>query len=140
MKNLETEIYRHDTEIEVTHKLNTIELDYWIGHLKYVKKEMINLIGICKKDLNKDFDDERILQKLQKKYIESETLLNALLKYKDSRESILECEDAQCDMDFVVEHENYRRSYLYHLDKYRRLKYNFFRKTKDRFTLLNKIA
>ena len=140
MKNLENEINKHDNEVEVTHKLNTIELDYWIGHIKYVKKEMINLIRICKTDLKSDYNDVAALPKLQKKYLETEALLNVLQKYKVSREDIIACEDAQCDMDFVVEHENYRRSYLYHLDKYRRLKYNLFNKVKDQFTLHHDLA
>ncbi|MCM4155721.1 hypothetical protein [Gramella sp. AN32] len=137
MENLKTEIYPHDTDIDVTHKLNTIEIDYWISHLIYIKKEMTNLIGLCREDFGSNPDNEATLQKFNKKHLESETLLTALQNYKNSREDILECEDAQCDMAFVTEHESYRRNYLYYLDKYRRLKNDFFSKVQGKFTLLN---
>jgi hypothetical protein len=137
MKTLETEIYDHDADIDVTHKINTIELDNWINHLKYIKKELNNLIGLCDKDLHHKLDDESVLQKFEKKDIENTNLLNALFNYKISREAIIECEDTQCDMIYITEHESYRRSYLYHLDKYRRLKDEFFSQVQGKFTLLN---
>ncbi|CAM4094066.1 hypothetical protein [Gillisia hiemivivida] len=137
MEVLQTEIYHHDTDVDMTHKINTIELDNWINHLKYIKKELTNLIGLWEKDFNNKADDQSVLQKFQKKDTENETLLKALNKYMRSRGNIAECEDTQCDMVFITEHETYRRSYLYHLDKYRRLKDDFFSKVQGKFTLLN---
>ncbi len=137
MEILQTEIYHHDNEVDMTHKINTIELDNWISHLKYIKKELTNLIGLCGDDLSNKFDDESILQKFQKKDAENDTLLNALHKYVISRRDIVECEDTQCDMIFITEHESYRRNYLYHVDKYRRLKDDFFTKVQGKFTLMN---
>lgn len=137
MDILETEIYNHDTDVAVTHKINTIELDNWINHLKYIKKELTNLIGLCGVDLNSKLKDDSILRKFQKKEAETELLLKTLLKYLNSRRDIVECEDTQCDLIFITEHETYRRSYLYHLDKYRRLKDDFFSKVQGRLTLMN---
>jgi len=136
MNTLNTEIFTHDSDVDVTHKINTMELDNWTNHLKYIKKELINLISICNKDLNTKLEDDSVVERFKKKEIENETLLNALRKYANSRSNIAECEDTQCDMAYITEHESYRRSYLYHLDKYRRLKDEFFNKVQGKLTLL----
>lgn len=135
METLNTNIFDHDTSIDVTHKINTMELDNWINHLKYIKKELINLISICNKDLKDNLGEHDIIERFEKKKSENNTLLNALLKYANSRTDIAECEDTQCDMIYITEHESYRRSYLYHLDKYRRLKDAFFDKVQGKFSL-----
>lgn len=127
MENLPKEIYYHDSEIMVTHKINSTELDNWINHLNYINKELNNLIDLCGEDLNGKINEESVSEKLHKKKSENETLLRALQKYLLSREKIVECEDTHCDMAYIKNHESYRWSYLYHLDKYRRLKDEFFR-------------
>jgi benzoyl-CoA reductase/2-hydroxyglutaryl-CoA dehydratase subunit BcrC/BadD/HgdB len=136
MITLKTEIFHHDSDVDVTHKINTMELDNWINHLKYIKKELNNLISICNKELNNKLGDDKVVERFQKKEVENEALLNALLKYDKSRDNIIECEDTLCDMIYITEHESYRRSYLYHLDKYRRLKDEFFNKVQGKFTLV----
>lgn len=136
MKTENIQIFDHDTNLDVTHKINTMELDNWINHLRYIKKELSNLINICQNELKDKLDDNSVANKFEKKEIENETLLNALNTYSKSRLNIIECEDTQCDMIYITEHESYRRSYLYHLDKYRRLKDEFFNKVQGTFTLL----
>ena len=136
MKTENIQIFDHDTNLDVNHKINTMELDNWINHLKYIKKELSNLINICQNELKDKLDDNSVANKFEKKEIENETLLNALNTYSKSRLNIIECEDTQCDMIYITEHESYRRSYLYHLDKYRRLKDEFFNKVQGTFTLL----
>ena len=136
MTTLKNDIFNHDTDVDITHKINTMELDNWINHLKYIKKELVNLIGICNTELNDKLDDNNVVERFEKKQNENDTLLNALLKYDNSRSNIIECEDTECDMVYITEHESYRRSYLYHLDKYRRLKDEFFNKVKGQFALL----
>lgn len=135
MKTFNTDIFNHDTSIDVTHKINTMELENWINHLKYIEKELSNLISICDKDLKNNLNELDIVERFEKKQLENETLLHALLKYSNSRMNIVECEDTQCDMAYISEHESYRRSYLYHLDKYRRLKDAFFDKVHGEFKL-----
>ena len=125
---MSTAIYEHDNEVDVMHKINTIELDNWINHLVYIKKELNNIIGLCKKDLSSALNDNQTLKQFNKKDTENEVLLVALRKYMNSRDNIKECDDTQCDMAFISEHESYRRSYLYHLDTYRKLKDAFFSK------------
>jgi hypothetical protein len=131
------EIFHHDTDIDVTHKINSVELNNWMSHLKYIKKELVNLIGLCTNELNGKLNDADVRERFNKKKNENEILLDALVKYANSRIDIAECEDTQCDMVYIKEHESYRRSYLYHLDKYRRLKDEFFNKAQGKFSLLS---
>ncbi|GAA0743568.1 MULTISPECIES: hypothetical protein [Flavobacteriaceae] len=136
MKKVENEIYNHDTDVDLTHKINSVELDNWIAHLEYIKKELANLVSICTHNMDDKINNINVLAHFKKKQKENDTLLNALVKYSVSRSHIVECEDTQCDMVYITEHESYRRSYLYHLDKYRRLKDDFFKKVKGKFALL----
>lgn len=136
MNTLNNQIFVHDTDVDLTHKINTMELENWINHLKYINKELLNLIAICNQGLNKKIDDVSVVERFEKKEHENQILLRALLKYSNSRINIAECEDTACDMVYITEHESYRRSYLYHLDKYRRLKDEFFKKVQGELTLL----
>ncbi|WP_369994515.1 hypothetical protein [Winogradskyella sp.] len=136
MTTLKNKIFDHDTDVDITHKINTMELDNWINHLKYIKKELVNLIAIYNKELNDKLDGDGVVERFEKKQNENNILLNALMEYHNTRANIIECEDTECDMVYITEHESYRRSYLYHLDKYRRLKDEFFNKIRGQFTLL----
>lgn len=136
MTTLKNKIFDHDTDVDITHKINTMELDNWINHLKYIKKELVNLIAIYNKELNDKLDGDGVAERFEKKQNENNILLNALMEYHNTRANIIECEDTECDMVYITEHESYRRSYLYHLDKYRRLKDEFFNKIRGQFTLL----
>ncbi len=129
------QIYNHDEDIDLAHKINTIELDNWINHLQFIKKEVNNLIkmGNAKQDIK--HDNEYVLKRLQKKDVENELLLEALLKYASNRPKVAACDSIQCDMVFISEHEKYRRNYLYHLDKYRRLKMEFLEWVHDGFAI-----
>ena len=112
MKTLKVEIYDQNNKIDVTHKINTIELDNWINHLKFFKKELKNLIAMCDVKLNRKLDDD-VLKCLKKKEVENDNLLRILIKYMNSRRNIIECSSCDCDMVFITEHVSYRRSYLY---------------------------
>lgn len=136
MMGLNTEIFKNDTDVDMTHKINTMELDNWINHLKYIKKELVNLLNICTDGLHEKLEDDSVVERFQKKKGENEKLLEALIKYSHSRTDIIECEDTQCDMVYITEHESYRRTYLYHLDKYRKLKDEFFGKVQGKFKRL----
>ena len=136
MNSQKDKIYDHDTDIDITHKINSMELTNWINHLQYIKKELSNFISICNKELNAKLDDDNVIYRFNKKQNENDVLLKALLQYNGNRSKIIECEDTECDMVYISEHESYRRSYIYHLDKYRRLKDDFFNGIKGKFTLL----
>lgn len=131
-------IYNHDNEVDIAHKINTMELDNWINHLKYIEKELRNLINLSDQELYAKIDNENILNRFQKKEVENNTLLSVLYKYRSTREKIVECEDTDCDMVFISEHENLRRSYVYHLEKYRRIKDLFYGELYKNITVLKR--
>lgn len=134
MKNIDTEIYSHDDNVDVMHKINTLELHNWINHLTYIKRESSSLIGLCDEEQKNNDSKNQILERFQEKEKENEALLASLNKYNVSREQIIECEDTQCDMAYISEHESYRREYLQHLKNYRDLKDEFFSKIQGKFS------
>ena len=105
-----------------------------VSHYFYLDKSDSLKLNFIKTFKFKKYD------KFKKKETENDHLLDAFSNYMLSREKITECEDTECDMIFITEHESYRRSYLYYLDKYRRLKNEFFSKVQGQLTLLNGIS
>ncbi|WP_341214716.1 hypothetical protein [uncultured Wocania sp.] len=138
MQNQNTQIFFNDSDVDVTHKINTIELDNWMSHLKYIKKEITNLLNLCNTNLSLKLKEDNVQKSLQIKEVENEALLAALNRHAISRTDIIECEDTQCDMVYITEHEGYRRIYLQHIEAYRKLKNEFFNKVQGTFTLAKK--
>lgn len=120
------QIYGHDTPETITFKNNCIELDTWIHHLEYIEKEITNLINLSKGQLISALEHKPVLMKLSIKKEENRINLNGFIKYRDSLPQAAECEDVDCDMFYVTEHERYRKVYMYHLEKYRRVKEEYF--------------
>lgn len=129
--------FKNYSETDIIHKINAKELSGWISHLTYIEKELLSLIGVYSKNLSIALPNDRILGRLAKKRKENEILLNALNKYSNIRKNLRECDDMQCDTAFMEEHESYRTSYAYHLDKYRRLKDAFYKKAQNNLTIGN---
>ncbi len=121
MKNMNSQVYSHDNEVDLTHKINASELNNWIMHLQYTKKEINHLVAISNGIL-----DEKFVDSFEEKHNENYDFLNLLTSYKNSRDSIMECEDNECDMAFISDHENFRQRYTYYLENYRKLKDIFF--------------
>lgn len=126
METVNININSYDKDLDVSHKLNTTEISNWLKHLKFTKEELKGLIKLCSKDLKNKLYDEKILSEFEKKNQENDNFISALNHYKSTREHIAECEDLDCDMVYIKEHEAYRKSYHYHLDKYRKLKDHFY--------------
>jgi len=120
------QIYDHDTPETITFKNNCIELDNWIGHMEYIEKEIANLLNLSNGELLNILGQQPVLMKLSIKKEENRINLNAFRKYKNSLPLATECEDVDCDMFYISEHERYRKVYLYHLEKYRRIKEEYF--------------
>ncbi len=120
------QIYDHDTPETITFKNNWIELDNWIGHLEYIEKEIVNLLNLSNGELFNILEEQPVLMRLSIKKEENRINLNAFRKYKNSLPLATECEDVDCDMFYISEHERYRKIYLYHLEKYRRVKEEYF--------------
>lgn len=128
MQTEDNEIFDHDTDVDVTHKINSVELNNWIRHLNYIETEVVNLIGLCTNELSAKLNDETVVKRFNERKVENESMLDVLSKYSNTRTNIVECEDTQCDMAYISEHENYRNSYVKHIEKYRKLKDEFFSK------------
>lgn len=120
------QIYEHDTPEAISFKNNCVELESWISHLRYIEKEISNLMNLGNTEFSTAMKYQSILVKLSQKLDENRTKLNALLRYKDSLPQVAECEDVDCDMFYVNEHEKFRKVYMYHLEKYRRVKEEYF--------------
>ncbi|OAD90421.1 hypothetical protein A7A78_05750 [Aequorivita soesokkakensis] len=120
------QIYDHDSPETITFKNNSIELDNWINHLEYIEKEISNLLNLSKAELLNAMDQKPVLMRLSIKKEENRNNLNAFRRYKDGLPQAAECEDVDCDMFYVTEHERYRKVYMYHLEKYRRVKEEYF--------------
>ena len=120
------EIYDHDAPETITFKNNYVELENWISHLSYINKEIENLLNLSKIELSNVLEHQPVLTKLSIKREENKINLRAFRKYKESIAKAAECEDVYCDMYYVNEHEKCRKVYMYHLEKYRRVKEEYF--------------
>lgn len=133
MQALDMEIFAHDSDTEVAHKINTLELTNWINHLTYIRKELKSIIGFYKEQsIEKRMEHELICQRFEMRQVNNEVIIDQLQRFESTRSSIIECEDTHCDMSFIQEHEKCRRIYLYHIDKYRKLKDSFFKELQSK--------
>lgn len=127
METSNIEIHAHDNDVEVAHKINTMELHNWINHLTYVSKELKNLITFFNSQPTEiRLEREKVSQRFEMILVDNDVILSQLLSFKNTRTSIIECQDMQCDMSFIQEHEKCRRMYQFHIEKYRKLKDAFF--------------
>ncbi|MCG2417584.1 hypothetical protein K8089_01020 [Aequorivita sp. F47161] len=120
------QIYDHDSPEAITFKNNFIELDNWIEHLNYIEKEISNLLNLGKTELSSVFQSQPVLDKLTREKEVNTAAIDSFLKYKESLPKAAECEDVDCDMFYVAEHEKFRNMYSAHLKKYRNVKEEYF--------------
>ena len=120
------QIYNHDTPEAIAFKNNSIELDNWIEHLNYIEKEIINLLNLGNTELSKVFEYKNVIEKLAREKETNTAAIDAFLKYKEGLPKAAECEDVDCDMFYVTEHEKFRKTYLAHLKRYREVKEEYF--------------
>jgi hypothetical protein len=116
------EILTHETEIDVTHKLNHYELKAWMKHLNHIQQEINSLEKMCSLDVDGELENKFVLQQLQEKRIENTVLLESLENYNIIKPNDISCEDFQCDLDIISDHEKHRNNYLTYLSHYRKLK------------------
>lgn len=120
------QIYNHDSPEAITFKNSSIELDNWIEHLNYIEKEITNLLKLGKTELSEIFNAHDILDKLVREKETNSAAIDTFLKYKEGLPKAAECEDVDCDMFYITEHERFRKTYLAHLKKYRDVKEEYF--------------
>ena len=120
------EIYDHDSPEAITYKHNSIESENWVEHLNYIEKEITNLLNLSKTELSKRFESESVISKLKNERADNAEAINSFLNYRESLPKAAECEDVDCDMFYVGEHEKFRKTYIAHLKKYREVKEEYF--------------
>jgi hypothetical protein len=120
------EIYNHDSPEAITYKNNYEELENWIDHLNYIKKEIGILVNLGIGALTNKSEYSHVLLKFMQEKEDNEARLKDLQKYKDDLPRVAECEDVECDMFFVNEHEKFRKTYMKHLESYRVVKEEYF--------------
>jgi len=120
------QIYNHDSQESIVFKNNCNELNNWITHLGYIFKEIENLLNLSKVELSNALEHQPVVTKLSIKREENNIILKNFRKYKESLPKAMECEDMDCDMYYVNEHEKFRNIYMVHLENYRRVKEEYF--------------
>ncbi|HEA29391.1 MAG TPA: hypothetical protein ENH91_05265 [Leeuwenhoekiella sp.] len=117
------QIYDHDSEHERLHKNKMMELEGWLKHLGSIERDMDRMLEIIS---CRGSEKTLLYQKLMDKKKENRAQLDALYRYKNEAGKILECEDQQCDQYYGKRHRDFRMLYRYNLEKYNRLKEDFF--------------
>lgn len=118
-----TSIYDHDSELDMLHKNNLMELENWLHHMGSITDDiesMLNLTGhkCSKKSL--------LYQKLIDRKRENSAQLDVYLRYANQIKGSMECEDLLCDHYYVKRHEEFRRIYRYNLERFDKVKEEFF--------------
>lgn len=120
------QIYNHDSPEAITFKNNYIELENWLDHLNYIEKEITNLVNLGKAELTVNSESHPVLLKFKKEKITNDLKITEFQKYQDGLPRAVECEDVECDMFFISEHEKFRKAYMKHLENYRKIKEEYF--------------
>lgn len=118
-----TRIYDHDSELDMLHKNNLMELENWLHHLASLQTDIAHMLKILG---NKYTKTTLLYQKLLGKKRENTAQLDIYFKYINQLKGSVECEDLQCDRYYVTQHEEFRRHYRYNLEKYFKVKEEFF--------------
>lgn len=119
------EIYDHDSLESITYKNNSIESETWVEHLNYIDKEITNLLNL-KSEFIENAELQAIISKLKHEQADNADAIDTFLKYRETLPKAAECEDVECDMFYVGEHEKFRKAYIAHLKKYREVKEQYF--------------
>jgi len=126
-------IYNHDTEVDVVHKYNSIELKGWINQLKYIDSEIDKLLNLFANSVHDREVPEKILILFSKRKEANKKLYETVLSYSNTYSKAAECDDIQCDIAYLSEYERLRKSYQYHISKYQKLKDTLYDQAKQKF-------
>lgn len=108
----------NDTDSDIVKKQMQRELQLWISHLDAVNMEADRLAKIASNKIgNKVLRDEMLNMT-----DETISMLNYMYTYRNSLNNFDECDDLECDLHFVQQHENACDKYVKHIQTYRILK------------------
>lgn len=108
----------NDTDSDIVKKQMQRELQLWIAHLDVINLEAERLATIAGHKL----DDKVLKDDMLNAVDETIMLLNSFYTYRNSLINFDECDDLECDLHFVQQHENVCDRYVKHITKYRALK------------------
>lgn len=122
----------YETDLDISHKLNNYELNVWQKHLSHIKKEIDTLQKMWLLEIDDELGDQFMIEQLNEVGNANDALMESLRNYIVTKSNDLLCEDFQCDLDILSEHERYRNQYLIYLKQYRGLKNNIYRMLKGK--------
>ncbi len=120
------QIYDHDSPEAINFKNSSIELEDWIEYLNYIEKEISSLLNLIKPGTANNQELTLRTKNFKEKRAKNTYNLNELMKYRNSLPKAAECEDVECDMFYINEHIKYRNMYREHIEKYRKVKEEFY--------------
>lgn len=115
-------VYNHDSDVNVLHKYNSIELKGWVNQLQYIDGEVDKLLNLYAQSVHTEELPKNVLLLFSRRKLANKQLLDTVLSYSITYKKVMECDDLECDMAFLDEYERLRMSYQYHLEKYQKLK------------------
>jgi hypothetical protein len=125
-------IYNHDTEVDVIHKYNSIEIKGWVNQLQYIDSEIDKLLNLFANSVHDREIPEKILILFSKRKEANKKLYETVLSYSNTYSKSAECDDIQCDNAYLSEYERLRKSYQYHISKYQKLKDTLYDQAKQK--------
>lgn len=112
----------NDTDSDIVKKQMQRELQLWIAHLDDVNLEADKLSQIATKRIGDKALRDEILNIIDDNIM----VLNSLYTYRNSINNFDECDDLECDMHFIQQHETVCERYIEHVNVYRALKDRIF--------------
>lgn len=122
-------VLNHDSDVDILHKYNFIELKGWVNQLQYIDNEVDKLLHLYAKSISNNEVPKSILALFSKRKKANRQLLDTILAYGTTYKKVSECDDIQCDMMYLRKYEQLRKSFLYHIEKYQKLKNTLYDKT-----------
>ncbi|MEO8934948.1 MAG: hypothetical protein ABI295_11635 [Xanthomarina sp.] len=110
--------FSHDTDEEIIQTKRLQEINIWVSHLSYVTNECDWLTKIASNKLG----DKDLRDKLLERNELNSALLNELYNYKGSIGSFNECDDLECDLFYINQHDIFCNKYVKHIEDYRVIK------------------
>ena len=119
--------FAHDTDEQIIQTKRLRDLQTWISHLSYVTNECDWLAKIASNKIHDRVLRDELLEKIEV----NSALLNEFYNYKSSIQSFQECDDLDCDLFYINQHDAYHNKYVKHIDAYRQVKNKVYLKILD---------
>jgi len=119
--------FSHDTDEHIIQTKRLKNLKMWINHLSYVTNECDWLTKI----VSNKIQDKVLRDELLEKNEINSALLNEFYNYNSSMQSFLECDDLDCDLYYINQHDTFYTKYLKHIEEYRLIKNKVYLKILD---------